>query len=321
MADGDITSKVSFSKRTGLLLNVSIGAQFESVIRQFGTKEGLGAKMAIVTMNFESEFLKSNHWISVILPDKPRDVPARAFYGSGKKYKVLWLLHGTYGDHTDWLRRTNIELYACERDLIVVMPSALNSNYSNWDKCMMGFGMYDYLTEELMPLVYGWFPASDRREDNFIAGLSMGGRGTIKYAVNHPDKFAAAAVLSAAPVDFKQLTEDDLNKDDMFARRLRGMVENAGGLDAFIHSSENVWDIMTALAGTGKLPRLLFACGTEDRMIFENLQTFRAHAEKTGIEAEYWILEGYAHEWRFWDLAIEHALDFFGLEKTGRSPY
>jgi hypothetical protein len=73
VVDGDITSKVSFSKRTGLLLNVSIGAQFESVIRQFGTKEGLGAKMAIVTMNFESEFLKSNHWISVILPDKPRD--------------------------------------------------------------------------------------------------------------------------------------------------------------------------------------------------------------------------------------------------------
>lgn len=273
-------------------------------------------RMSILTMNFESQYLKSNHEISVILPNKPHDISAKAYYESGKKYKVLWLLHGTFGDHTDWVRRTNIELYACEKNLIVVMPSALNSNYSNWDQCMMGFGMYDYLTEELMPLIHNWFPASDKREDNFIAGLSMGGRGTIKYAVNHSEKFAAAAVLSAAPIDFKQLTEEDLNNDDMFARRLRGMVENAGGLDAFIQSNENVWDMMTALAGTGTLPRLLFACGTEDRMVFDNLHIFRAHAEKVGIEAEYWILEGYGHEWRFWDLAIQHALEFFDLGNT-----
>lgn len=277
--------------------------------------------MSVLTMNFESEYLKSNHEISVILPNKPRDIPAKAYYESGTKYKVLWLLHGTYGDHTDWLRRTNIELYACEKDLIVVMPSALNSNYSNWDKSMMGFGMYDYLTEELMPLIYNWFPASDKREDNFIAGLSMGGRGAIKYAVNHPRKFAAAAILSAAPVDFKQLTEEDLNKDDIFARRLRGMVDNAGGLEAFIHSNENVWDIMTSLAGTRVLPRLLFACGTDDHMIMDNLNLFRAHADKVGIEAEYWTLEGYGHEWRFWDLAIQQALEFFGLEDTGASPF
>ena len=65
--------------------------------------------------------------------------------------------------------------------------------------------MYDYFTKELMPLVYGWLPVSDKREDNFIAGLSMGGRGTIKFAVNFPQLFAAAAVLSAVPVPFDEL--------------------------------------------------------------------------------------------------------------------
>lgn len=277
--------------------------------------------MSIVTMNFESQYLKSNHEISIILPNKPRDICAKQFYESGNKYKVLWLLHGTYGDHTDWLRRTNIELYACEKDLIVVMPSALNSNYSNWDSSMMGFGMFDYLTEELMPLIYNWFPASSKREDNFIAGLSMGGRGTIKYAVNHPERFAAAAVLSAAPVDYSKLTEEELLQDDMFAQRLRGMVENAGGLESFVNSSENVWSIMDSLAGSGRLPRLLFACGTADTMIYENLKLFKEHAEKSGINAEYWLLEGYGHEWRFWDLAIQQALVFFGLKDTGASPF
>lgn len=277
--------------------------------------------MTIVSMNFESDYLKSNHGVTVILPNKPRGISAESYYGNGKKYKVLWLLHGTYGDHTDWLRRTNIEVYACEKDLIVVMPSALNSNYSNWDSAMMGYGMYDYLTEELMPLIYNWFPASDKREDNFIAGLSMGGRGTIKYAVNHPERFAAAAVLSAAPVDYSKLTEEELQQDDMFTVRLRGMVENAGGLEKFIHSNENVWAIMDSLADSGKLPRLMFACGKADTMIFENLKVFREHAEKTGIKADYWYLEGYGHEWRFWDLAIQQALFFFGLQDTGASPY
>ena len=167
--------------------------------------------MSILTYNFESEYLKNNHEVTVILPDKPRALTPEEFYRSGRKYKVLWLLHGTFGDHTDWVRKTNIEMYATERNLVVVMPSALNSNYSNWDKFMMGYDMFDYLTEELMPLIYGWLPVSDKREDNFIAGLSMGGRGTIKFAVNHPDKFAAAAVLSAALVDFSLINPGNPN--------------------------------------------------------------------------------------------------------------
>ncbi|RRJ62851.1 hypothetical protein EHV15_07815 [Paenibacillus oralis] len=277
--------------------------------------------MSIVTMNFESQFLHSNHEISIILPDKPHHISAKEYYQNQKKYKVLWLLHGTFGDHSDWLRKTNIELYACEKDLIVVMPSALNSNYSNWSRCMLGFNMYDYLIDELMPMIYNWFPASEKRKDNFIAGLSMGGRGTIKFAVNYPEKFAAAAVLSAVPVDFNNLTEQDLQKDDPFYQRLRGMVDNAGGLEKFVHSNENVWNIINSLADSRKLPRLLFACGSKDKLIYENFTVFQEHAKKIGLDAEFWTLEGYGHEWRFWDLAIQHALEFFGLSDTGQSRF
>ena len=157
--------------------------------------------MALVTFEFESQYLGNNHTVGVILPDKPRNLTPQEFYGSGKKYKVLWLLHGTFGDYSDWIRKSMIELYACERDLIVVMPSAMNSNYANWPSFGMGFQMYDYIFEELMPLIYNWFPASDKREDNFVAGLSMGGRGTCVLALNHPEKFAGACVLSAVPSD------------------------------------------------------------------------------------------------------------------------
>ncbi len=68
--------------------------------------------MALVHINFESEFLATNTDVNIILPDKPREKTPAQFYGSGAKYKVLWLLHGTFGDYTDWIRKSNIELYA-----------------------------------------------------------------------------------------------------------------------------------------------------------------------------------------------------------------
>ena len=267
--------------------------------------------MSILTYTYESQYLNNNTQITVILPDKPRGITPQDFYGSGKKY-----------DHTDWVRRTNIEMYAAEKNLVVVMPSALNSNYSNWKDFMLGYNMYDYLTEELMPLVYGWLPVSDKREDNFIAGLSMGGRGTIKYAVNHPEKFAAAAVLSATPMDLTRMTPDNpcpmLNTND---ERTRTTLLNAGGLDAFIHSNENVWAILDEKAHTGELPKLMFACGEDDVLLYKLFCEFRAHAEEIGLDAYWFTRPGYKHEWRFWDLAIQEALNFFGLTENGGNPF
>lgn len=278
--------------------------------------------MSVLTYNFESHYLKNNHEIAVILPDKPRELSCSQFYQSGKKYKVLWLLHGTFGDQTDWIRKTNIERYACQRELAVVMPPALNSNYSNWDRCMMGYSMYDYLTEELMPMVYGWLPVSSKREDNFIAGLSMGGRGTIKYAVNRPELFAAAAVLSAVPVDFSRISpKNPCPFLDPQEPRLKAVIENAGGLEAYINSEENVWALIDRQANQRVLPRLFFACGEEDKLLYSNFRAFRSHCLDLGLEAEWFSLPGYGHEWAFWDIAIQKALDFFDLSLQGGNPF
>lgn len=279
--------------------------------------------VSVITWTIESRYLAGNTTVTVLLPDRPRDETPREYYGEERRFKVLWLLHGTFGDHLDWLRRTNIDLYAAEKGLAVVMPSALNSNYSNWSDFSLGYDMYDFLTEELMPLVQGWLPVSDRREDNFIAGLSMGGRGTVKFAANHPELFAAAAVLSASPVEYDRVLTDELLAEGtgMFADRLRGMVANAGGKEAFLASEENVWRILDEKAGSGELPRMLFACGSDDELIVGDLRTFAEHAADIGLDAEFWIADGYRHEWRFWDLAIQRALDFFGLEHNPSNPF
>ncbi|MDD2956084.1 MAG: alpha/beta hydrolase-fold protein [Oscillospiraceae bacterium] len=266
--------------------------------------------MALLNLNFESEYLAGNTEVTVILPDKTGNKSPADFYGSGKKYPVLWLLHGTWGDHSDWLRRTRIELYAYERDVIVVMPSALNSNYANWPAFSLGYRMYDYLFEELMPLVHNWLPASDRREDNYVAGLSMGGMGACVYAFGRPEKFSGAAVLSYAPVNFDTLGE---TMPDLM-ERMSGSFANYGGREGFMDSVENTWARAAEKAKTGELPPLYVACGEEDKL-FPLYLEFKAYAEKIGLAATFESAPGYRHEWRFWDQYIEKAMDFFGLAK------
>ena len=264
--------------------------------------------MAYMQLNFRSKYLGNCHPVSVILPDIPMDAEPGDFYGSKRKYKVLWLLHGTFDDHTAWVRKSNIELYAAEKDLIVVMPNGMNANYANWPEFGLGYNMYDYLFEELMPLVYNWLPASDRREDNYIAGLSMGGRGVCVYAFNRPEKFAAAAILSAAPreMDFMKETEPQ-----MYARTLLS-VKNHGGMEAYRQSYEYTWRIAEEKAATHELPRLYFCTGTEDHL-YPAYEHFKQHAMEIGLEATFEEIPGYRHEWRFWDLAIQKSIAFFGI--------
>ena len=201
--------------------------------------------MALMHLNFNSMRLSGNTDVNIILPDIPHGMNPNEFYVRERKHPVLWLLHGTFGDYTDWVRKTNIELYAAEKNLIVVMPSAHNTDYANWSGFGTGYHMYDYLTEELMPLVYAWCPASDKREDNFIAGLSMGGRGAIMYAYAHPEKFAAVYSMSCVPQDMRaeaakvKEAEDISNWDKLAVERIRNRLENIGGLEAYLASPQN----------------------------------------------------------------------------------
>ena len=288
--------------------------------------------MALVNLNFESKYLRCNNDVTIILPDRPRGADPEAFYGQKKRYKVLWLLHGTFGDHTDWYRHTNIELYACEKDCIVVMPSAINTNYCNWPGFGAGYYLYDYIIHELMPLVQNWFPASALREDNYIGGLSMGARGALKIALKNPEKFAGVAVLSAFPHDDesqKAYLEEILTRDEQqmiqdsanFAGpfipafreyRMFNDIRNAGGtVDDYLREN-NLWRLAESFAGREDCPKLFCACGKEDFLYPEYLN-FKHHAEQLRLNAEFVEEAGYRHEWRFWDRYIEKALEFFGM--------
>ncbi len=265
--------------------------------------------MALLHMNFQSHFLKGNTDVNIILPDIPQTETPAQFYKANKNYPVLYLLHGTFGDYSDWVRKTNIELYATERKIVVVMPSAQNSGYSNWENFGIGYGMYDYFLEELMPMVQSWFPVSHKREDTFVAGLSSGGFGAIKYALSFPERFMGMASLSAPAYDVANMK---LDPNSMDYTRAKNEIDNAGGRDIYDHSNCNPAYSLREYQKQPQKMKLYFACGTED-FLFPLQEEFIQLAKELDLDAKIENIQGYGHEWRFWDLGIQHALDFWGL--------
>ena len=263
--------------------------------------------MAVIGMSIRSRYLNGKTSISVILPDISDEVDPQRFYSGNRKYKVLFLLHGTEGDHSDFIRQTAIERYAQERNMAVVMPSCLNSDYMDWPSFGIGLGVRKYITEELVPLVHSWLPVSSRREDNYIAGISMGGRGALSIAMEYPELFSAVASLSGPPLCLPRLEESQAYR--AFPERYRNLIALSGGYDAFLASSFDAWGQIDRLAEKGALPRMMLAIGKDDPYL-DDYMLFKGHAGEKGYQIVFVETPGYGHEWSYWDLQLPLVLDF-----------
>jgi hypothetical protein len=65
--------------------------------------------MSQFQVNLHSKILATPVDLTVILPDPSSDMVPHDFYASGKKYKVLWLLHGGNADWHDWLNQQSYQ--------------------------------------------------------------------------------------------------------------------------------------------------------------------------------------------------------------------
>ena len=152
--------------------------------------------MAKFTCNFISYTLQRTVDITVIVPSVT--IPESMGMGAegekpalthrkADKFPVLYLLHGFGNNHTAWNAYTNVELYAEERQIAVVCLSAENKAYVDQPRDKF----YDFVAKELPDFVLGMFPVSDRPEDTYIAGLSMGGYGALVHGLSRSARFAA----------------------------------------------------------------------------------------------------------------------------------
>lgn len=264
--------------------------------------------MALIQVNYLSECLMRTVPVNVILP-----VDKLTFPGMPKReekpYKTLYLLHGIFGNYTDWVSGTKIQRWAEEKDLAVVMPSGDNMFYVNQEESHNFYG--EFIGKELVDMTRKMFPLSRKREDTYIAGLSMGGYGALRNGLKYSETFGCIASLSGAMVvDHIAERTDDVPffiDSRSFARSI------FGDLDKAEESDKNPKWLVKKLKEEGKnIPRIYLTCGLQDSLLEANRE-MRDFLKEQGADVTYAEGEG-AHEWDFWNRSIKDVLEWLPLE-------
>jgi putative tributyrin esterase len=245
--------------------------------------------MALIHCHFFSQVLSLSTSMFVILPDPPAT--------GARPFPTLYLLHGLSDDHIIWQRRTAVERYVAGLNLAVVMPAVQRSFYTD---TVTGQRYWTFIGEELPALTRYFFPLSADREDNFVAGLSMGGYGAFKLALTYPDRYAAAASLSGALDVVRILEDEEEARRQEFAYIFGQAADVAGGPDDLFH-------LATQIACRRRRPALYQACGTEDHLYADNVR-FHTHLQSLGLAVTYQESPGAGHDWAYWDEQIARVI-------------
>lgn len=221
---------------------------------------------------------------------------------SNAKYPVLYLLHGLTDNHTAWRDRGNINEIATDifskgdaQAMIIVMPDA-GTAYDGYFNCP-GWRYEDFFFNEFIPHIENSYRICATRGHRAIAGLSMGGGGTIGYALRHSDMFSSAYAMSA----------------------LAGMIENSWisrNADArrrlFIQSVVEYNNIAIVENATNELRdsissvRWFIDVGDDDFLLENNFDFIKA-MRKQRIRHQLRVRDG-GHTWQYWQQSLYIAL-------------
>lgn len=262
--------------------------------------------MAFATVNFFSKSLKRTVPINVVIPTDKMMFPGMAA-PEKKPFKTLYLLHGVFGNYTDWVNGTRLQALANDHNLCVVMPSGDNKFYC--DSALSGDLYGKFIGEELVEFTRDTFNLSRQREDTFIGGLSMGGFGSIVNGLRNPETFGCITALSSALIKDKILSSVDEPGHDIFTRPQYCTMFGLEKIEDYSGSDNDYEALAEKLAASkGKMPRIYMACGTEDGLITANI-AFKEKLISLGYDVT-WEQGPGVHNWAFWDAYIEKAINW-----------
>lgn len=239
--------------------------------------------------------------LNIILP--------RNYTASGRRFPVLYLLHGYGGHYSDWCEKTHIVDYAKPYEEIIVMPEGKNGWYvNNYTNPKMQWE--DYIIEDLIPYVDGHYRTVALREGRAIAGLSMGGYGAMFLGLKHHEMFAAAASLSGVVASADMARWDKpLTKNNQATKENPGVqrtiLDDFGPVKNPVRKDEDPFLLIRKLTPKN-CPQLYLAIGWSDSLLGEN-RKFVALLAQLKMPYRYAEVPG-KHEWRVWDEQVQRVL-------------
>ncbi len=262
--------------------------------------------MAHIRMKIYSNCLRRYTHVTVMIPTPtenhytPEEIDSfdgPDFFKEQPRYRVLYLLHGTHGDDTDWSYYSNVERNIIGTDLMVVCP---DGNNSFWADMPDGPRQATFLTQELRQYINRLFPTRPERENTFLAGLSMGGFATLNNALNNTELYGKVCALSAG------LGGSDLGVLKTRTYPWRLILPESGERKGSAIDGEAA--LRRALDAKKRLPGIMLTVGTED-FLYDDVQQTRRLLEQLGVPYNY--LEGPGeHTFEFWSWAIPQVIEW-----------
>ncbi|MGH9514674.1 MAG: alpha/beta hydrolase [Terriglobales bacterium] len=257
-------------------------------------------KLLVKDTAFRSASLQREMHYRIVLPED---------YRNGGRFPVLYLLHGIFGDYKNWDNRTHLEDYAKDMGIIIAMPDADDSWYSN-SATVPTDKFEDYIIKDLIPEIDGNFRTIRDRHARAIAGLSMGGYGAVKLGLKYPELFVFSGSLSGA---FNATQNLDALRPE-FRIKLLEVFSSEGS------STRTENDVFTLLNARHEIPYPYFylACGTSDFFLDTN-RAFAQQLSSRNLPYEYHETAG-GHTWAYWDGAVKPLLQAVDRAlETGRA--
>ena len=243
--------------------------------------------MAIIKIDFTSLVLQRNDYFYVVSPNH---------FDIGST-KIVYLLHGYWGDSTDWLYLGNAREMADKYNATFIMPNSCNSFYTNME---FGERYYDYFME-VKKAFESFFKANLDPANTYIAGLSMGGYGALKIGLNNPEMFSKIGSFSGA-VDIESIVNSK-NRDEDSKRRSFNTYGNIPVTDT---NNDLFYLIKQLKKNKIKIPNIFIYCGSTDFLYDANL-AYLAYLKEKRVKHHFITDEG-SHTWDRWRMALDEFL-------------
>jgi putative tributyrin esterase len=222
------------------------------------------------------------------------------------RYEVVYLLHGLTGHYNNWIDKTRITDYAAGHPFIIVMPEGGDGWYT--DSFSVPNDKYEtYIITEFIPEIDKKFRTVAEREGRYIAGLSMGGYGAIKFGLKYPATFSVVGSFSGAL--------GAAGSEVYTGATGRSIPPVFGPEGSPTRRSNDIFEMVRATNSerVKQLPFIYQACGTEDTFYPSN-QKFVSLLAQAKVPHEYREHPG-GHTWAFWDNHLREFLNLLDARK------
>ena len=262
--------------------------------------------MSFSQVNFLSETLSQNVSMIVIMPE-------RGPFGSDAElpYKTVYFLPGYSGDCMSICTMLGIRRQAELKGLALVMPNGQNAFYIDHPERNANYSKF--IGEELITRTRDMFRLSDKREDTYIAGISMGGYGALLNGLRYRNVFSKVAAFSPAADPYLLLADPEKGGF--------GSAEFANYFGTKEEYDNGPWNILKGYAETPKeeLPELFVGCGDHDIAVDSQVKAFRKALNDAGVPFKNWETKG-NHDYDTWDKMLDPAFSFLaGIEEGTRN--